>query len=328
MSKSVLFFAEQSNGQFRKSAFEVATAGRQVADALGGELVAAVVGDAIADSATTLGAYGVDKVIAAENTDFHYYSPEGFTQALIDIITELEPGVVLFPATSLGSDLAPRVAAKLGVGLASDCTELFVVDGKLEIKRPIYAGKAYIRVAFNSEPQMATLRSNVFSAQKQQEGKEAAVEKIQVNVAEGKSKSSVKEFRPMGGDRIELTEADIIVSGGRGMREPGNFAILEELAKELGAAVGASRAAVDAGWRPHSDQVGQTGKTVSPNLYIAVGISGAIQHLAGMSSSKYIVAINKDPEAPIFKKADYGIVGDLFEIVPALTEEVRKLKSS
>ncbi len=327
MAGNVLVIAEQRNGKFRKAAYEVATAGRQIGDALGGEVVALVVGKGISEMAGELGAYGVDKVLVAESDVFENYAPEGFVRAVQDAAAKTGAQVVLFSATSQGKDLAPRVAQKMGVGLASDCTGLSVENGKLVAKRPIYAGKAFIQVAFKSAPEMATVRPKAFTPEVRAEGQRAPVEALSVSVDASEIKTKVKEFIETGGGKIDLTEADIIVSGGRGMKGPENFKMLEELADLLGGAVGASRAAVDAGWRPHSDQVGQTGKTVSPNLYIAVGISGAIQHLAGMGSSKVIVAINKDPEAPIFQKADYGIVADLFEAVPAMIEEVKKLKN-
>jgi len=327
MAGNVLIVAEQRKGQFRKGAYEVATAGRKIADDLGAEVTALVFGKDISAMAAELNAYGVDKILVSENDLFDNYAPEGFVKVILETIGNLNPEVVLFGATSQGKDLAPRVASKLGVGLASDCTGLRVENGKLIAKRPVYAGKAFIELAFKANPQIATLRPKAFTAEVKEKGKAAPVEKVSVSVDASEIKTTVKEFQETGGGKIELTEADIIVSGGRGMKGPENFKMLEELADLLGAAVGASRAAVDAGWRPHSDQVGQTGKTVSPNLYIAVGISGAIQHLAGMGSSKVIVAINKDPEAPIFQKADYGIVADLFDIVPALIEEVKKLKN-
>ncbi len=327
MAGNVLVIAEQRNGKFRKAAYEVATAGRTVGDQLGGDVVALVLGKGVSEMAGELGAYGIDKVLVGENDLFENYAPEGYVKAIQEAIAKTNAQVVLFSATSQGKDLAPRVAQKMNAGLASDCTGLSVEDGKLVAKRPIYAGKAFIQVGFKSEPQMASVRPKAFTPEVKAEGKTAPVENLDVAVDASEIKTKVKEFKETGGGKIDLTEADIIVSGGRGMKGPENFKMLEELADLLGGAVGASRAAVDAGWRPHSDQVGQTGKTVSPNLYIAVGISGAIQHLAGMGSSKVIVAINKDPEAPIFQKADYGIVGDLFDVVPVLIEEVKKLKN-
>jgi len=326
MAGTVLAVLEQRGGNYRKSAYEVATAAADVAGKLGGEALALVIGADAPEKAGSVGGYGIKKVLLAKHDQAALYTPEIYVNAVLAAIEQLKPQVVFFSASLLGRDLAPRVAAKLGVGLASDCTALHVVDGKLQVTRPVYAGKALITVDFASEPNLATLRPNVFTPNQTSAGTEAPVEELTFEA--GSARSVVKEFRETAGGKIELTEADVIVSGGRGMKGPENFKILEELAELLGGAVGASRAAVDAGWRPHSDQVGQTGKTVSPNLYIAVGISGAIQHLAGMSSSKVIVAINKDPEAPIFSKADYGIVGDLFEVVPALTEEIRKLKAN
>jgi electron transfer flavoprotein alpha subunit len=250
--------------------------------------------------------------------------PDGHADVLADIVRRTDPAVVLMSASFRGRDLAPRLAAKLGAGLVSDVTGVEVVeDGRLRITRPIYAGKAIARVVEKSRPQMATVRPNVFPVPPPDPSRTAQVEEVEAEV--GDIRAIVREVVQTATGRVELTEADIIVSGGRGMGGPENYALIRELADVLGAAVGASRAAVDAGWRPHSDQVGQTGKTVSPTLYIACGISGAIQHLAGMKSSRYIVAINKDPEAPIFKVADYGIVADLFTAVPLLTEEFRKL---
>ncbi len=327
MAGNVLVIAEQRNGKFRKAAYEVATAGRMIGNELGGDVVALVWGKNVSDMAGELGAYGVDKVLVAENDLFENYAPEGVVKAVQEAIAKTGAQVVLFAATSLGKDLAPRVAQKMNVGLASDCTGLSVEGGKLVAKRPVYAGKAFIQVGFKASPEMASIRPKAFTPEVTEEGKTAPVDALDVSVDASEIKTKMKEFKETGGGKIDLTEADIIVSGGRGMKGPENFKMLEELADLLGGAVGASRAAVDAGWRPHSDQVGQTGKTVSPNLYIAVGISGAIQHLAGMGSSKVIVAINKDPEAPIFQKADYGIVGDLFDVVPALIEEVKKLKN-
>ncbi len=325
MAGTVLAVLEQRGGKYRKTAYEVSTAAHDIAGKLGGEAYALVIGAELPEDAGSVGSYGIKKVLFAKNEQAALYAPEVFVRAVLAAVEQLNPQVVFFSASLLGRDLAPRVAAKLGVGLASDCTALHVTDGRLQVTRPVYAGKALLTVDFAAEPNLATLRPNVFTPQQAAAGGEAAVEELTFEA--GTAKSVVKEFRETAGGKIELTEADVVVSGGRGMKGPENFKMLEELADLLGGAVGASRAAVDAGWRPHSDQVGQTGKTVSPNLYIAVGISGAIQHLAGMSSSKVIVAVNKDPEAPIFSKADYGIIGDLFEVVPALTEEIRKLKA-
>jgi electron transfer flavoprotein alpha subunit len=227
-----------------------------------------------------------------------------------------------------GRDLMPRIAARVGAGLAPDCIHLEIADGKLKALRPAIAGKVQVEVGFKSDIQMAILRPNVFEKLEPDTSKSAEVVKVPFESTDLDNKQRLIEFISKETGRPELTEAEIIVSGGRGMKEPGNFALIEELADLLGAAVGASRAAVDAGWRPQSDQVGQTGKTVTPNVYIAVGISGAIQHLAGMSSSKHIVAINKDPDAPIFNIADFGVVGDLFKVVPILTEEIKKTKAA
>jgi electron transfer flavoprotein alpha subunit len=242
-------------------------------------------------------------------------------------VVRVKPALVLFPASAMGRDLAPRVAARLGVGLAADATALAIEGGRLIATRPVYAGKAIQRVAFPRTPAVASLRPKVFASAVPTSGRKAAVSPLEVPLAPGDARARVREVVATAAGKLDLTEAEIIVSGGRGMKGPEHFDIIENLAAALGATVGASRAVVDAGWRPHGDQVGQTGKTVSPKLYVAVAISGAIQHLAGMSSSRCIVAINKEPEAPIFKVADYGVVGDAFEVVPALTEAVKQLNA-
>jgi electron transfer flavoprotein alpha subunit len=280
-------------------------------------------------AAPDLGAYGVDRVYVVDDPRLKDYLAELYVPVAADIIQSLSPKVVLAPASVDGKDLSARLAARLGAGLATDCTELKIEAGALKAKRPVYAGKAFAwcEWAPGAWPQMASCRPNVMDCRVPDAAKKAAVDKPAANMP-GESKSQVLAAQKDAKGKIDLTEAQIIVSGGRGMKGPENYAMIEELAQLLGGTVGASRAAVDAGWRPHSDQVGQTGKVVTPNLYIACGISGAIQHLAGMGSSKFIVAVNKDPEAPIFGKADYGVVEDLFQFVPVFTEEVKKLKST
>ncbi|MFQ6014419.1 MAG: electron transfer flavoprotein subunit alpha/FixB family protein [Anaerolineae bacterium] len=326
MADNILVVAEQRNGELKKVSLEGIGAAQKLAQSFGGQVEAVVLGSGMGDLAALLAQHGADKVYVADDPSLVNYSSEGYTKVLADLVQKAEPAVVLMGATAFGKDLAPRLAARLGVGLASDCTDFEINgDGSLRITRPIYAGKAIATVVETTRPQMATLRPNVFPVPEPDSGHTAEIEELTVDT--GDIHAVVKELIQTAKGRVELTEADVIVSGGRGMGSPDNYAIIEELADVLGAAVGASRAAVDAGWRPHSDQVGQTGKTVSPSLYIACGISGAIQHLAGMKTSKYIVAINKDPEAPIFKVADYGIVGDLFVVVPILTEEFKKLKA-
>ncbi len=313
---SVLVLAEHRNGELKKTTFEALTAGRSVADKLGTEVCALILGDGVDSLASELGNYGADKVLVGNNSALQNYSTEGYTEAIQSVVSSQGATVVLLSATALGKDLAPRLCAKIGAGLAADVTELDVADGKLIAKRPVYAGKSISKVEFSSDVQVASLRPNVFTAQENAKA---------VDVNPGDIKALVKDIVAAAGKKMDLSEANIVVSGGRGLKEAENFNIVENLAEVLGAAVGASRAVVDAGWRPHSEQVGQTGKTVSPTLYIAIAISGAIQHLAGMSSSKFIVAINKDADAPIFKVANYGIVGDAFEVVPALTEELKKV---
>jgi electron transfer flavoprotein alpha subunit len=321
----IFAFAEVREGQIRKVSHEVVTAARTIAEAMGEEVHVLVVGGGGAgDGAAELARFGADRIFVAEAEALARYSPEGYTTTAVDFIREHGCRVAVFPASAMGKDLAPRVAARLGVGYAAECTDVGFEAGALTAKRPRFAGKVISEVRFDAEPAVLSVRSNVFTP-RERPG-QGTVESIAVSMNGADFGAVVREIRAAAGAKLDVAEAPIVVAGGRGLREPANFAMLEELAEALGGAVGASRAVVDAGWRPHGDQVGQTGKTVAPQLYFAIGISGAIQHLAGMRTSRYIVAINKDPEAPIFKVADYGIVGDLFEIVPRLTEEVRKLR--
>jgi electron transfer flavoprotein alpha subunit len=323
MAKGVWIVAEVRDGAYRKVSFEIASAARKLADELGDEVCAVLCGSGVEGKAAELGKYGVDKVYVADNAALEPYTTDAHAAAVAKIVKEKDPAILLLAASVQGKDLSARLVGKLATGLATDCTGLKLDGGKLVAMRPMYAGKCFGEVAFEAAPAMATLRPNVFPIV--ENAKAGAVEKFDPALDAGQLKTKVAEVAKDTSGKIELTEANIIVSGGRGMKGPENFPLLEELAKVLGAAVGASRAAVDAGWRPVTDQVGQTGKTVSPNLYIACGISGAIQHLAGMSSSKFIVAINKDAEAPIFQRADYGIVDDLFKVVPEVTAAAKKL---
>ncbi|MDE3058388.1 MAG: electron transfer flavoprotein subunit alpha/FixB family protein [Bacteroidota bacterium] len=318
----IIAFAEQRNNQFKKTAFEVVRAARTIADQLGAECCALVIGGKVSSIAPQLGGYGAAKVFVVEDARLEHYSTTAFAKIVAEIAHAEAADILFFPASAMGKDFAPRVAAKLDAGLAADCTALRVENGVVIATRPVYAGKAFVEVTIRSALKLFTLRPNVFSSGTPSGS--AVVGKKEVALSEADFSSAVKEIKIAGGKK-DVAEADIIVSGGRGLKAPENFSMIEELASSLGAAVGASRAVVDAGWRPHDEQVGQTGKTVSPSLYIAVAISGAVQHLAGMSSSKYIVAINKDKDAPIFSVADYGIVGDAFEIVPALTAELKRV---
>ena len=322
MGNNVLVIAEQRDGVLKKVAFEMLGLGAELAAALGGNVEAALLGAGLGNLPDVLAQYGATKVYVADDPALAIYSSEGYTGTLAAFIGKADPAVILLGATAMGKDLAPRLAARLGVGLASDCTALEIEGGRLLATRPIFAGKALARVKLNGDPQMATLRPNVLAAPEPDAAKTANVEPVP---AVGDVRAKVVEIAGAGEGEIDVAEADIIVSGGRGVAGPEGFAPVRSLAKTLKAAVGASRAAVDAGWIEHAHQVGQTGKTVTPNLYIACGISGAIQHLAGMKTSKVIVAVNKDPEAPIFKVANYGIVGDLFEVVPLLEKEFQAL---
>ncbi len=320
----IFAFVEARDGEIRPVSREVVTAARSVADGLGEEVHAVVLGGAgIGDQAGSLSRYGADRIFVGADEAFTNYSVDGYARALAAFIREHGCSVVIFPASSMGKDLAPRVAARLGVDYAAECTALEVEGGTLAAVRPQYAGKVFATVRFPESPAVLSVRPNVF--QPVEAEREGALETFTPERA-GDFGSIVRELKAGSQEARDVSEAPVVVSGGRGLRDPENFKILEDLAGAFGnAAVGASRAVVDAGWRPHGEQVGQTGKTVSPSLYFAIGISGAIQHLAGMRTAKCIVAINKDPDAPIFKIADYGIVGDLFEVVPRLTEEIRRL---
>jgi electron transfer flavoprotein alpha subunit len=326
---SVLVFAEQRGGALRQAALETVTAGRQVADALGGvELVAVILGPVgIEAAAAELGRYGADVVLVGAADDLAEYVPEAYSDALAGAVQGRSPKAVLFTASAQGKDLSPRVAARLKAGLASDVTELAVDGGKLTAIRPVYAGKALAHLAFKGEPALVSLRPRAVAAA--ENPRDGRVEQLTVAGDPARRRTAVRSEAGERKERPDVAEAEIVVAGGRGMQGPEHWKLLEELADALGpdAGLGASRAVVDAGWRPHSEQVGQTGKVVAPPLYFAVGVSGAIQHLAGMRTAKCIVAVNKDPEAPIFKVADYGIVGDAFEVLPRLTEEIRKLRA-
>jgi len=325
---SVLVIADQRKGALRKPALEALSEGKRLADQLGSTMEAVILGHGVEGLCNEIASYGAQKVYLIDHELLENYNPPAYARAIGDLIKEKQPQIVLMGGTMTARDLMPRLAARVGAGLAPDCIGLEIVDGRLKALRPAIAGKVRVEIGYKSDIQMAILRPNVFEKSEPDTSKTAEVEKVTFEPTDLDTKQKLVEFVSKETGRPELTEAEIIVSGGRGMKAPENFALIEELADLLGAAVGASRAAVDAGWRPQSDQVGQTGKTVTPNLYIAVGISGAIQHLAGMSSSKFIVAINKDPDAPIFNVADFGVVGDLFKVVPLLVEEVKKAKAA
>jgi electron transfer flavoprotein alpha subunit len=320
MAQGVFAITEQRDGELRKVSLEAVSEGRRVADGLGTDLTAVVLGTAVEGLAEGLKKYGPDKIWVADDPALADYTTDAYTNILADLIRSADPAVIILGASAQGKDLAGRLSARLDAGVAMDCIALKLDNGSLTYTRPMFGGKIVADVEIEGAPQIVAIRPNVMDIT--EASKDSSIDKPAVEV--GEVKTTIIEKTLDTGDKVELTEADIIVSGGRGTG--GEYAAIEALADELGAAVGASRSAVDEGWRPHSDQVGQTGKTVSPTLYVACGISGAIQHLAGMSTSKYIVAINKDQEAPIFSKADVGIAGDLFEVVPAITEEVKKLK--
>ena len=320
MAQGVFAITEQRDGELRKVSLETVSEGRRLADGLGADLTAVVLGSGIEGLAEELKKYGPDKIWVVDDPALADYTTDAYANILSGLIQSADPTVVILGASAQGKDLAGRLAAKLDAGVAMDCTAIKLDSGSLTYKRPMFGGKIIADVEIDGEPQIVAIRPNVMDIA--EVAKDSVIEKPAVEV--GEIKTAVIEKKMETADKVELTEADIIVSGGRGTG--GDYAAIEALAAELGAAVGASRSAVDEGWRPHSDQVGQTGKTVSPTLYVACGISGAIQHLAGMSTSKYIVAINKDEEAPIFSKADFGIAGNLFDVVPAFTEEVKKLK--
>ncbi len=323
MEKKILAILEQRDGKIKKSSFETLSIAQHFASSLEMTVDAVVIGDKI-ENASDVFSYCNCNLVHFIHTDLQLYSSSAYKKIVVEYASQQGSEIILISNTSLGKDLAPRIAIGLNAGLVSDCTALNLNGKEIIATRPVYAGKALHEVKLNSQVKMYSLRPNVFKAV-QLENK--AEEKISTVAVENPDLSNrVKEIKRSEG-KLDVAEADIIVSGGRGVKGPEHFVLIEKLAEQLGAAVGASRAVVDAGWRPHEDQVGQTGKTVSPSLYIACGISGAIQHLAGMSSSKYIVAINKDKDAPIFTVADYGIAGDLFEILPVLTEEIKKLKN-
>jgi electron transfer flavoprotein alpha subunit len=325
----VLAIVEQREGQVRGVSFEVVSVAAQIAQGVGGTAHALMIGGSgVSAVGSELGRFGAEKVMVVENDALSGYHPQGYSQAVADAVKGGGYGCVVFGATAQGKDLAPRVAAMLDVPLASDITEFQADGGELVTVRPVYAGKAFASVAFTGSPAMLSIRPNVFPAQEiQAAGATEAFEPASVD-PDGWT-MNIREFQPSGGGSKDVAEASIVVTGGRGMKGPENWGLLEGLRDALGedAALGASRAVVDAGWRPHAEQVGQTGKTVAPKLYFALGISGAIQHLAGMRTSGTIVAVNKDADAPIFQVADYGVVGDLFEVVPRITEEVQKLKA-
>jgi electron transfer flavoprotein alpha subunit len=324
----MLAFAESRSGELRKVAFETVSTARRAADASGGgEVHALVVGaPGIAARAEGLGKFGADVVVAVEHPALERYSPEVFAATAAERLKARTYRAAFFSASAEGRDLAPRVAARLGVGLASDVTSVEVREDAVLAQHPAYTGKVIATLRLTGTPAIVSLRPGALPATEQPRA--GRVEAAVAAADPASARVVVTGLAKQAAAKLDLGEAPIIVSGGRGLRAAEHFKLVEELAEAFGnAAVGATRAVTDDGWRPATDQIGQTGRVVSPELYVAVGISGAIQHLAGMRTAKTIVAINKDKDAPIFKIADYGIVGDLFEVVPRLTDEVRKARS-
>ncbi|MCY0877510.1 MAG: electron transfer flavoprotein subunit alpha/FixB family protein [Firmicutes bacterium] len=324
MPEGIVVVTPQEGGRVRRVAYEMVSLAQGLAP---GAVTAVTFGPEAEATASALGKYGADQVVALNGPAYQRYSSDGFALAVQALIDHVDPEAVFFPATAWGKDLAPRVAGLLQAGLASDCIAVTRgSDGRLQAVRPIYAGKAFATVSIQSQRQLFSIRPNIQAIV--EHGRAGTLLPFTPSVDPSAFQAVAVEVRSQASDKPDLTEAEIIVSGGRGIKAPENFRLLEDLADALGAALGSSRPVADEGWVPHSYHIGQTGKVVSPTVYFAIGISGAIQHLAGISGAKYIVAINNDPEAPIFKAANYGIVGDLFQVVPALTAEIRRMKEN
>lgn len=324
MAEKVLVVGEVAEGKLRNVSYEAIAVAKEIAQ--DAEIVGVLLGEQVGNLAGDLIAHGADRVTIVEHDKLKYYTPDGFTQALMAVIEKENPDGIVLGHTSIGKDLAPRIATKLDAGLVSDITAVEVAGENVVYTRPIYSGKAFEKKIITSETFMVTVRPNNIPALEKDESRTGDVERLEVEIKD--LRTIVKEVVKKKSEGVDLSEAKVVVAGGRGVKSAEGFKLLQELADELGGAVGASRGACDAGYCDYALQIGQTGKVVTPDLYIACGISGAIQHVAGMSNSKVIVAINKDPEANIFKIADYGIVGDLFEVVPLLIEEIKKLKAS
>lgn len=317
---TIAVFIERRSGAIKRAALEAITAARSYAE----RIIALELGSNEAD---VLAAYGVHEIVSITHTLLERYSSQAVAEAIAQWAKSRQVATLFFGATAMGKELAPRVAVHLEAAYVPDCVELATSDGHLDAVRPLYAGKVRATVRPLTERAVYSLRPNMFTARPAEQPSTPELSTFTPTLSQEHCRVVVTDVVRNEG-KLDVLEADIVVSGGRGMKGPEHFVLIEELAAVLGGAVGASRAVVDAGWRPHSEQVGQTGKTVSPNLYLACGISGAVQHLAGMSSSKVIAAINKDKDAPIFKVADYGIVGDVFEVIPKLIERIRALKQS
>jgi caffeyl-CoA reductase-Etf complex subunit CarE len=329
--KGVWVFAEQRNGKLMSTAFELLGEGRKLADKLGVELSAVLLGSNVAGLADELIHHGADRVILADHPELKLYTTDGYTKVITELVNSKKPEIILIGATNIGRDLGPRIAARLDTGLTADCTKLEIDDEQriLLQTRPAFGGNIMATIITpKHRPQMSTVRPGVMQKLIPDSSRKGVVEKVQVKLEKKDIRTIVKEVVKSAKQSVNLIDADIIVSGGRGLGGPDGFKLVEELAKELGGVVGSSRAAVDSGWISHDHQVGQTGKTVRPKIYVACGISGAIQHLAGMQSSDCIIAVNKNPDAPIFDVADYGIVGDLYKVIPMMVEEVKKVKEA
>ncbi|WP_342432518.1 electron transfer flavoprotein subunit alpha/FixB family protein [Neobacillus sp. FSL H8-0543] len=322
MSRKVVVLGETRDGSLRNVSFEAIGAAKAVAE--GGEVVGVLIGEAVNALGAELIKYGADRVVVVEDAKLNQYTSDGYAQALLAVLVQESPEGLVLGHTALGKDLAPRIAGKLSSGLISDATAVEVAGGNVVFTRPIYSGKAFEKKIVTDGLIFATVRPNNIAPLEKDESRTGEVSSLAVEIKD--LRAIIKEVVRKASEGVDLSEAKVVISGGRGVKSANGFEPLKELAQVLGGAIGASRGACDADYCDYSLQIGQTGKVVTPDLYIACGISGAIQHLAGMSNSKVIVAINKDPEANIFKVADYGIVGDLFEVVPLLTEEFKKLK--
>lgn len=327
--KNLWVVIETEEGKARNVGYELLTPGRRLADEQNEKLVAVVIGHQVEAVAKKAIAYGADEVLLVDGEKYNLYNTDAFVNALEKLIDKYKPSVVLMGATNNGRDMGPRLACRIKTGLTADCTGIDIDEesGNIAWTRPAFGGNLMATILCpNNRPQMGTVRPGVFKKGNLDEGKTGEIIRENIQISDEEMRVSLIERVKEVTETVNLEEAEIIVSGGRGLGQMENFSYIRDLAEALGGAVGASRAAVDAGWIPHAHQVGQTGKTVAPKIYIACGISGAIQHLAGMSGSDTIIAINKDPDAPIFEVADYGIVGNLFDVIPVLIEEIKKLK--